>query len=76
MQHELATDEALEARAAQLDASLATTLARLPDGWQKSKGTEAGQQSAADELTERAGAIDDPLIREIYTGNNHPKQAS
>jgi hypothetical protein len=41
-------------RQPQLDAALATTLARLPDGWQKSAGVKRGQSAATKELADRA----------------------
>lgn len=42
-------------RQAQLDAALASTLAGIPDGRQKSRGVAAGQDEAAAILAERAG---------------------
>jgi hypothetical protein len=39
----------------QLDAALASSLAAIPDGWQKSLGIAAGQHEASETLAERAG---------------------
>jgi hypothetical protein len=42
-------------RQAQLDASLDSTLAGIPDGWQKSFGVAAGKHEASKALAERSG---------------------
>ncbi len=52
--------------AATLDAELATTLAAIPDGAQKSKGIRIGQQAARDMIASRVGdGRDDASI--VYT---------
>jgi hypothetical protein len=55
-------------RQAQLDAALATTLAGIPDGWQKNFGVVAGQHEATKVLAERTGdGLDTASVDIPYT---------
>ncbi|HSS43385.1 MAG TPA: vanadium-dependent haloperoxidase [Solirubrobacterales bacterium] len=55
-------------RQAQLDAALASTLAGIPDGWQKNFGIAAGQHEASKALAERAGdGLDTASVDIPYT---------
>ncbi|MFC4012574.1 vanadium-dependent haloperoxidase [Nonomuraea purpurea] len=52
--------ELIPARAAELDAAFAATLARIPDGQDKDRGVAAGAEEARSLLAERAGDGLDP----------------
>jgi hypothetical protein len=52
----------------QLDAALTSSLAAIPDGWQKSLGVTAGQHEASRALAERAGdGLDTASVDIPYT---------